>query len=125
MNSRGSSLDREDGQSSRNSSQSNINVNTSLNYGKKVYIPSKLKKKGYQGMGSIHSGSDSDEGLPSIHNKYDYGYGYKKSFGYKRKNSGKIYLNDYTVGQKKRSIKKKKYVSPYSQKAILSGLGKY
>jgi len=54
----------------------------------------------------MYSGSDSDEALPSIHNKYDYGSYYKKSFGYKRKNSGKIYLNDYTMNQKKRMKKK-------------------
>ena len=44
--------------------------------------------------------------------------------GYRRKNSGKIYLNDFTVKHKKKK-KNQKYVSPYSQKAILSGLGKY
>jgi len=49
----------------------------------------------------MYSGSDSDEALPSIHNKYDYGSYYKKSFGYKRKNSGKVYLNDFThAGQR-------------------------
>ena len=42
-------------------------------------------------------------------------------------NSGKIYLSDFTKTKQNRqqNRKKNKYVSPYSQKAILAGLGKY